>query len=279
MVFLKQAEIRDATAKYGFAHKGVFVKEAVKRGEPIYTCEVSKCDYLQLDEVNSGKTSDELNQILKEYPDSSEFIIKYLYMIDDDIFDFPRNYKEQILTEDCMFFNHSCAPNCGFQSLDSALVVAIRDIEAGEELTYDYQFMDTEASHYTGIECKCGSFKCCGVLKFDRYRNVDWQNAYYKYSGAYVQKKIDELKTKWHSSRCFLKYYIENDQPRQLGLTALEKIAKHDLVAIYSDPNNISIQSHNIRHSDNPTCYLIDNQVYASADIEPSTELTLNFTL
>jgi len=82
-----------------------------------------------------------------------------------------------------MFFNHSCDPTCGFAALDSALVVAIRDIEVGEELTYDYQFMDTEPSFYDGINCKCGTKKCRGVLRFDQYRNVDWQKKYYKYCG------------------------------------------------------------------------------------------------
>jgi hypothetical protein len=87
--------------------------------------------------------------------------------------------------------------------------------------------MDTEASHYTGIQCKCGSAKCRGVLKFDHYRNVDWQKKYYKYSGAYVKRKIDELNTKWYSSSCFLKYYKNDDnQTRCLGLTTLQKIGK-----------------------------------------------------
>ena len=84
-----------------------------------------------------------------------------------------------------MFFNHSCDPTCGFAAIDSALVVAIRDIEVGEELTYDYQFMDTEPSFYDGINCRCGTKKCRGVLRFDQYRNVDWQKKYYKYCGKY----------------------------------------------------------------------------------------------
>ena len=66
------------------------------------------------------------------------------------------------------------------------LVVAIRDIEVGEELTYDYQFMDTEPSFYDGINCKCGTKKCRGVLRFDQYRNVDWQKKYNKYCGNII---------------------------------------------------------------------------------------------
>jgi SET domain-containing protein len=54
------------------------------------------------------------------------------------------------------FGNHSCDPN---MSKDH---IALRDIEAGEELTVDY-------SEYSDInwemECKCGSKKCRGKVK------------------------------------------------------------------------------------------------------------------
>lgn len=281
MGFFKEVEIKDAEEKYGFSHQGVFAKEPVKKGEAIFTCDLSICDYVRIEEVGEkGRTKEETLRIFRERPDLVDFIHKYSYMVDDDLYDWPRGYLEQKLTENCMFFNHSCDPNCGFQALDSSLVVAIRDIAVGEELTYDYQFMDTESSFYDGIHCRCGSFKCRGVLRFDQYRNVDWQNAYYKYSGAYVKRKIDELKTKWYSSRCYLKYYYPSGHAndRQLGLTALQKIRKDDLVALYQEGSPVAENSHYIRHSDDPTCYLENNEVYAARDIEPQTELTLKFS-
>lgn len=278
MPFFKQAEVRDAKKIYGFEHKGVFAKEVIKKGEAIFSCDLSICDYLKLEEMeNGGKTRDQTLEMLRKYPESRDFIMMYQYMVDDDLYDWPRDFIDQKLNEVCMFFNHSCDPNCGFQALDSSLVVAIRDIQPGEELTYDYQCMDTEASFYDGLSCKCGSFKCRGVLRFDQYRNVDWQNQYYKYSGVYVKKRIDELKTKWFSSRCFVKRFISSDKNTELGLSALKKIRKDDLVAIYSDKNNITPSAHYIRHSSTPTCYRVDNEVFAASDIEPETELTLNF--
>lgn len=277
MVFFKQCEVRDAQEIYGFSHQGVFAKEPIKKGEHIFTCDLAVCDYLKIEEVNSGKTREETLEMFEKYPESKDFIRHYCYMIDDDLFDWPKNYIEKTISEECMFFNHSCDPNCGFKALDSSLVVAIRDIEPGEELTYDYQCMDTEASFYAGLDCRCGSFKCRGILSFDYYRNVDWQNAFYKYSGVYVQRKIDELKTKWYSSRCILKYYNTEDNKRELGLTVYKKIRKDDLVAIFSDPNNICFEAHNIRHSTNPTCFIVGNEVFASNTYEPFTELTLNY--
>ena len=151
MVFYKKCLKRDAQEKYGFSHQGIFAQEPIKKGDAIFKCELGTCDYLQLDEVKSGHTRAQTLKIFAEQPHLKDFIHKYMYMIDDDLYDWPSGYKEQKLVEDCMFFNHSCDPTCGFQALDSSLVVAIRDIEIGEELTYDYQFMDTEPSFYDGI--------------------------------------------------------------------------------------------------------------------------------
>jgi SET domain-containing protein len=282
MPFFKSVLIRDAQEKYGFAHKGIFAKEPINKGEAIFTCDLSICPYLKIEEVKQGRTRDETEKMMRSLSKSRDFIHKYIYMVDDDTFDWPRDYVEQNLPEDCMLFNHSCDPNCGFQALDSSLVVAIRNIEPGEELTYDYQCMDTEPSFYDGLDCRCGSFKCRGKLRFDMYRNVDWQNAFYKYSGEFVKRKIDELKTKWFSSSCYLKRYkVMSDSSGSgdviLGLSTLKKIGKDDLVAIFSDPTNISPDAHYIRHSETPTCYLCDNGVYAASVLEPSTEITLNY--
>lgn len=50
---------------------------------------------------------------------------------------------------------HSCDPNCGIKNLFE--IIAMRDIEKGEELTWDYAM--TENSDFR-MECKCGA-KCC----------------------------------------------------------------------------------------------------------------------
>jgi hypothetical protein len=151
MPFFKKFEIRDAQEKYGFSHQGVFAKELIKKGEAIFTCDLSICDYLKIEQVEEkARTREQTVEIENKHPNLKEFIHKYSYMVDDDLYDWPRDYLEEKLNENCMFFNHSCDPTCGFQALDSSLVVAIRDILPGEELTYDYQCMDTEASLYDG---------------------------------------------------------------------------------------------------------------------------------
>ena len=87
-----------------------------------------------------------------------------------------------------------------------------------------------------------------------------------------MQRKVDELQTKWFSTHCYLKYY-----GNELGLTSLDKIGKNELVAVYLSAEDVKPESHYLRHSENPTCYLVNNEVFTLVAVEPSTELTLKF--
>jgi uncharacterized protein len=57
-----------------------------------------------------------------------------------------------------MFINHSCAPNCETEEIDGKVWVrAIRNIQAGEELTYDYNLYDGDEDEAL---CNCGAENC-----------------------------------------------------------------------------------------------------------------------
>ncbi len=57
-----------------------------------------------------------------------------------------------------MFINHSCNPNCETEDDDGRIfVVAIRDVEAGEELTYEYNLYDSDEERQ---DCYCGAKAC-----------------------------------------------------------------------------------------------------------------------
>jgi hypothetical protein len=263
MVFIVKVEIKDASVKYGFLCKGVFAAEHIKKGQVIKICDDS-CDF----DLENGFSREKMLEILKNYSEISDFLHNYSFMYDDDRYDLPKNWNtNQKLECECVFFNHSCEPNCAF--LDERYV-AIKDIQQGDELTHDYQTVETEAGLHS-ILCRCGSRSCCGLLKFDCYRNVDWQKKNYKNCKQLVKKRIDELRTKWFSSRCFLKFYEEN----KLGLTSLLAIKKNELVAKYS--TDVKESSHYIRQSVEPTCFLDGDEVYAIRDLEPNTELCIDF--
>lgn len=61
-----------------------------------------------------------------------------------------------------MFINHACDPNCETDEEDGRVwIIAIRDIRAGEELTYDYCLYDGDEDPAI---CRCGAKKCRGTM-------------------------------------------------------------------------------------------------------------------
>ncbi|MBV8050863.1 MAG: SET domain-containing protein-lysine N-methyltransferase [Acidobacteriaceae bacterium] len=64
------------------------------------------------------------------------------------------------------FINHSCKPNCEAHEVNGrVIIIAIRDIVAGEELTYDYSLYDGELDDPSS--CSCGSKNCRGTMYSD----------------------------------------------------------------------------------------------------------------
>ena len=62
-----------------------------------------------------------------------------------------------------MFINHSCEGNCETTQDDGRVwVTAIRNIAAGEEITYDYCLYDGDESEEA--LCNCGTRKCRGTM-------------------------------------------------------------------------------------------------------------------
>jgi hypothetical protein len=61
-----------------------------------------------------------------------------------------------------MFINHSCDANCETSEEDDRIwVTAIKNIPAGEEITYDYCLYDGGDDE---ARCNCGAKKCRGTM-------------------------------------------------------------------------------------------------------------------
>ncbi len=59
------------------------------------------------------------------------------------------------------FINHSCDANCESDEIEGRVwIIALRDIQAGEELTYDYCLYDGDDES----PCSCGANRCRGTL-------------------------------------------------------------------------------------------------------------------
>ncbi len=59
-----------------------------------------------------------------------------------------------------VFANHACEPNVGVRG--NTVLVALRDIPAGEELQYDYS--TTMGEDLETMSCRCGAPRCRGVV-------------------------------------------------------------------------------------------------------------------
>ncbi|UJR28881.1 hypothetical protein I4U23_010101 [Adineta vaga] len=187
----------------------------------------------------------------------------------------PRTFAAQQNNDECVLFNHSCEPNCGFDSGDGNTVVASRDIAIGEELTYDYHFLETEPSLIRGLECKCETPSCVGRLMFDRYREEEFQKQHYDHMSPYLQSRVRELKTKWYATKCFTR---SATPIKTKSLHALEWIHAGEVVARFCGA--ITPENHFIRAVDEAeaTCIIDEHkQVIAVCDLPPEAEITLNY--
>ena len=62
-------------------------------------------------------------------------------------------------------FNHSCDPNCGIRlnARGGHDFIAMRDIKANEEATFDYAMRNYAIDHFPG-RCTCGEKTCRGSI-------------------------------------------------------------------------------------------------------------------
>ena len=88
--------------------------------------------------------------------------------------------------EDGDMINHSCEPNCGMAGTSS--VHTLKDIEIGEELTFDYAMSDS--SQYDEFNCACGKDKCREKINGLDWQKKDLQAKYSHYFSAYIEKLI-----------------------------------------------------------------------------------------
>jgi hypothetical protein len=128
---------------------GVFATRAIKKGERII-------EYLG--ERVSHKEADRRYE-LKDEGDSHTF----LFIVDSKtVIDAGTDGN------DARFFNQSCDPNCeSTVERKRVFIDAMRDIAAGEELTYDYQIYrdwDDPENIDQVFACRCGSPKCRGTM-------------------------------------------------------------------------------------------------------------------
>lgn len=119
------------------------------------------------------------------------------------------NFTQQILqVEDDFFlmspsmepadcFNHSCSPNVGLTGQIG--LIAMRDIQVGEEVCLDYAMCD--GSDYDEFDCSCGAPNCRGRVTGMDWKRPELWELYEGYFAPYLQRRIMGLKRELHQGK------------------------------------------------------------------------------
>jgi len=105
--------------------------------------------------------------------------------IADGLFIGPMTEEEH--SSSMIWSNHSCDPNIGVRG--QIVFVAMRDIEAGEELTHDWAMTDDD--NYE-MECHCGAANCRKIITGQDWRKPELQKKYREFMSWYLEEKIAE---------------------------------------------------------------------------------------
>ncbi|HYW18819.1 MAG TPA: SET domain-containing methyltransferase [Nodularia sp. (in: cyanobacteria)] len=100
------------------------------------------------------------------------------------------------LDEPAVVINHSCSPNTGVRNnqFGGYDFVALEDIAAGEEITWDYE--TTEYESIAVLRCLCGSLSCRGQTLGFKFREQMLRDTYKEYIAGYLK-----ISSETHESR------------------------------------------------------------------------------
>ncbi|MEM9781828.1 MAG: SET domain-containing protein-lysine N-methyltransferase [Pseudomonadota bacterium] len=113
--------------------------------------------------------------------------------IGDDLFIGPTTAADREAS--MMHLNHSCAPNLGIAG--QIVFLAMRGIDPGEELSFDYATGDDDDWEMT---CRCGAATCRGRITGQDWRLPEIQARYAGWFSDYLARRIAALDRKGDSS-------------------------------------------------------------------------------
>jgi uncharacterized protein len=136
------------------------IRGSIIHGRGVYATQLIKAEAKIIEYIGELVDKDEAvrrgNKQQEKSKDSGDaavyiFTLNEKYDIDGNV---PWNTARLI--------NHSCEPNCEAWNVRRKIFIhALRDIEAGEELTFDYGF---DVSCYEDHPCRCGKPSCVGYI-------------------------------------------------------------------------------------------------------------------
>jgi uncharacterized protein len=153
---------RRCTKKGG---RGVYARSAIRRGELLV--------------VFAGSALEG-----KDIPSLSADQRRLLLQVEEDL------YLLSNVEGWADWVNHCCEPNAGLRG--QVTLVAMRDIEAGEEICYDYAMSD--GSPYDGFDCRCSATSCRHQVSGDDWMKEELWERYRGYFSPYLWARIERLR-------------------------------------------------------------------------------------
>lgn len=134
------------------------VRQSGIHGKGVYATRRIRKDSAIIEYTGERVSEDEANERYQDNPST------YLFMVDDDTF-----IDGLAGGNEARFINHSCEPNCvAYLEDDRVVIHALKNIQPGVELTYDYQLTDEGEgpdATPTDYTCRCGARRCTGTMK------------------------------------------------------------------------------------------------------------------
>jgi len=161
-------------SKNGMKMKGIFTSKRIRMGEVVL--------------VFAGKLV--TKQELEQYP---AHVLHLTLQVHYNLFQAPDLTVDSLQISD--YINHSCDGNCAM--LDATTMIAFRDIEVNEELTFDYGTVQDGTSVFPcdNFDCCCGAACCRGKMTPHDWRLKSVQDKYWPYFPPFVRMLIEKSKS------------------------------------------------------------------------------------
>ena len=155
--------------KSNIAGKGLVASAPIRHGEVVW-------------QLDPSDPIVHLPEIAQWPAQKQEDFAHFAFQLDDEDFVIPQGIDR--------YTNHSCDPNTWWS--DNRTFVARKDIQAGEEVTYDYSTADILLDFQ--MVCHCGSNECRKMVTNRDYLNPAWQKKYSNHLPGHLLRAIEKGK-------------------------------------------------------------------------------------
>lgn len=145
-----------------------------------------------------------------EFEELSYEMQNFPFQVSEHLFLAPRDASDIGVGER---INHSCQPNVGFSG--AIALVALRDIAAGEEITFDYATCVASNEDAFLMQCACGAPSCRKVITGQDWKLPMIQEELLPYYQPFLQEKVRALR---------------GEEPREGGRGRLSSAQNRDVI-------------------------------------------------